>query len=145
MIIGLGNEFRGDDAIGILIVRKLQDENPDLAEYLIEQNDLTRILERWHNRYVIIIDAVFSRLPAWGKIHQLDSVHEISCISKKQYSSHGLELPDIYNIGKSLNLLPNAVFMIGIEGANWEIGSQMNGELITAIPGVISLVKQKMK
>lgn len=140
LVVGLGNEFRGDDAFGIVVVQQLVESFPDLAEYILEQNDLTRLLDRWEDRKVIIVDALFAPNPKPGQIHQARSLEEISFINTKQYSSHGVDLLQLNALAETINRLPKEVYIIGVEGSSWEMGSNMGPQMAEAIPEVIQLV-----
>ena len=140
----MGNEFRGDDALGIKVVRQLENKYAHLADYMIEQSDLTRILEQWKDRKVIIVDAVFTPDPQAGKIYETRSFHDLPFGNKKNYSSHGVDLPDIYALGKSIGSLPRSIHFIGVEGVSWEIGSPMRAEVLSAIDEVVKIILQHM-
>lgn len=140
LIIGIGNEFRGDDAVGIEVVNSLQVHHPDLAEYRIEQNDLSRLVDIWGGRDVILIDAVFSEREYAGKIHMLSSIPLLMANRESNYSSHGLALSDALKMSKVLNELPSSLLFLGVEGNDWKFGIRMSEKVRQVIPIVESRI-----
>ncbi|MVT14922.1 MAG: hydrogenase maturation protease, partial [Euryarchaeota archaeon] len=60
-IIGIGNENRKDDAIGIKVISVLEKMALSGVQLIKIQDDITDLLNLWANaRLVILIDAVIS-------------------------------------------------------------------------------------
>lgn len=62
-ILGLGNEFNGDDAAGVYVARALQERVPASSQVLIidaglAPENFTATLRRFHPELVIMVDAV---------------------------------------------------------------------------------------
>lgn len=62
-ILGLGNEFNGDDAAGVCVARALQERVPASSRVLIidaglAPENFTATLRRFHPALVIMVDAV---------------------------------------------------------------------------------------
>ncbi|MEM7551590.1 MAG: hydrogenase maturation protease [Bacteroidota bacterium] len=144
LVIGIGNELRGDDAIGVHIVQALEKEHPGLAEYLIEQHDLSRIIEKWVEKEVVIIDAIFPKKPEVGKVHLAHSFEEWKFESDKPFSSHSLGLIEMYKLAKELNKSYSSLLLIGIEGENWGFGDDMSGLVSESIEQVKDLIINRL-
>ena len=74
LIIGIGNEFRQDDGIGILIARKIKLMNLPNIEVHEASGEGSELIEMWKGKSsVIIVDAVNSGKES-GKIYYFDAV-----------------------------------------------------------------------
>ena len=76
LIIGLGNDYRGDDAVGRVLARKLQAIAGDNVRVLEESGEGAALMESWKSGdFVILIDAVHSGGAA-GTVHRFDVATE---------------------------------------------------------------------
>ena len=62
MILGVGNELRGDDAAGVLVVQKLLKKKEKLENVLILEGaqapeNFTSVIRRFSPHFILIIDA----------------------------------------------------------------------------------------
>src|SRR5262249_46565971 len=74
LIIGIGNEYRGDDAVGLIVARRLKVRLADSAIVIEQSGDGAALMEAWRDaETVIIIDAMMSGA-APGTIHRFDAI-----------------------------------------------------------------------
>ena len=60
-VIGVGNEWRGDDAVGLLVARRLQADQLPEVEIAECRGTVTAVREAWKDAAgVIVVDAVVS-------------------------------------------------------------------------------------
>jgi hydrogenase maturation protease len=72
LVIGIGNDFRCDDKIGLETVRLLKQKNIPGIEIIEESGEGTALMERWKDaEYVFLIDAVSSDAQP-GTIHRIN-------------------------------------------------------------------------
>ena len=75
-IIGIGNRFRGDDAVGLLVVKSLAGKVPAEVRTIEFEGDQTRLLEIMQTaNAMIIVDAVQSSA-APGTVLRIDASNE---------------------------------------------------------------------
>lgn len=129
LIIGIGNEFRGDDAAGILISRKLKNDFPNLEiiEFFEIELDLIDYFKKHDS--IVLIDALKSDKDKSGKIEFFEINNDFEFSNLKYFSSHSISLTEILNIAKILNYLPEKLIIIGIHSSNFEIGSKISFNL----------------
>ena len=92
MIIGLGNDFRHDDAAGLIVARKLRERGVPAEEHA---GDLAALLELWEGAEgVILVDAVSSGAVP-GTLRRLDA--SVTPLARELFasSSHALSLADL--------------------------------------------------
>ena len=124
--IGMGNEHRRDDGLGIFIVR-----HPDLlhrAGARVEETrrDGTHLVDLWKGAgTVFVFDAVYSgSIP--GTVYRLDPIKEPLPGNLFQLSTHTLGIAEAVELSRVLNQLPAELIFYGIEGRNFGRGQGLS-------------------
>ena len=61
LIIGIGNPYRGDDAVGLRIAQDIKKKSPDHVNVIEQSGDGISLMDSWKDaNTVILIDAVYS-------------------------------------------------------------------------------------
>lgn len=144
VVIGIGNEYRGDDAIGIIAARKLQ--ALDGIEVYENHGDVVKLIEKWKNAdLAIVIDAANSDKPA-GFIHRF-SKDEIpfSCRAFSGNTSHNLGLCEAIETARALNSLPVKLLIYGIEGKSFEPAKNISPEVMAGLENVLSEINEQLR
>jgi hydrogenase maturation protease len=129
LVIGLGNEFRGDDAVGVAVARRLRKQLPKEIAVIEHGGDGASLIEIWSGAVcVYLIDAVKSGAKA-GTIHRLNAGSEPIPTSFSHYSTHGFSLAEAVEVARGLGQLPPHLFIYGIEGAVFDHGAPMSPEV----------------
>jgi hydrogenase maturation protease len=135
LVIGVGNLYRCDDAVGIHIARDLGKRK---AEHMIvkeQSGEGTSLMEAWKDySRVLIVDAVSSGSPP-GSIHRLDASETIpskffSC------STHNFGVAEAIELARTLNQLPEHLQLYGIEGKDFEPGEILSAEVASVVEEV---------
>ena len=115
LVIGVGNETRGDDAVGLIVSRKLKEKLSQ--DVVIEENgDGTRLVERWKGfKITILIDAMRSGTEP-GRIHRFEAHKSPLPASLFQYSTHAFGVAQAIELARAMNQLPHKLIVYGIEG-----------------------------
>lgn len=122
LAIGIGNPDRGDDAAGVMVVRRLTSTNA------IEARDCSQLLEMWAGQDdVVVIDAMRSG-QAPGTVVRIDTARR-RLPAKNFPSSHSLGLSETVELARALGRLPQRLTIYGIEGANFELGAAVSTEV----------------
>jgi hydrogenase 3 maturation protease len=123
--LGIGNELKGDDGVGLAVVDKLSAfvEDPSIA--VINCHDVpenfTGYLKRFKARCIVLIDATdFGGPPGEARLFELDDVIMSSAVASHKAS---LEV-----LGAYLRLQTGAtnVFLVGIQPANCDVGDELS-------------------
>src|SRR5579875_2524319 len=140
LIIGVGNLYRGDDAAGLLAVRRLKEMRLDSSVIMEHSGEGASLLEKWKNAdAVIVIDAVDSG-SALGTIHRSEPIEKPLPAGMFHTSTHAFSLPEAIERARALNELPPRLLVFGIEGRNFQAGSEMSPEVRDAIQKVAKMV-----
>jgi len=137
-IIGLGNEYLGDDAVGIKIIDELVQY--DFKDTLVTKviDDSLKLIEIFQAKdLVIIIDAVKDKVQIPGYIYKLESEEVFYTKTKiPSFSSHTLDLIKVLELAKTLDSLPKQIIIYGIVGENFKKGDSMS-EVVADAMGVV--------
>jgi len=147
LIIGVGNEFRRDDAVGLLIARMIRERGLAGIDAIEHHGDCTVLPDLWksHSR-VILVDASSSGSPP-GTIITF-SVKDRNLLPVfRSSSSHILGVREIVEMARILGSLPESLTIMAIEGFDFSDGTECSEEVQRAIPQavqtVLSLTRQQ--
>ena len=144
LIIGLGNDYRGDDAVGRVLARKLQAIGGDNVRVLEESGEGAALMESWKGGdFVILIDAVHSGGAA-GTVHRFDTVTQPVPGSFFHYSTHAFSVAEAIELARALNQLPPRLIVYGIEGKNFDSRVGLSPEVKVAAEKVFCRVKEEL-
>jgi len=140
LIIGLGNEYRGDDGIGLFLAHKLKEKN--LPDTIIEiyRGEGTGLMALWKQySSVFLLDALCAGSTP-GKIYRFDvNLHSLPP-SIFNPSTHTFNVAETVRLAKALNLLPAHLIIYGIEGKDFKMGDGISSVVKAAARQVIERV-----
>lgn len=123
IIIGIGNRFRGDDALGPLVVDALKGRGLEAVEHSGEPAGL---MEIWAGREnVVLVDCVFSGA-ASGTIHEFDLIAEKLPANFSRATSHALGIAEAVEFARVLGKMPPAFRFLGVEGEQVQQGAPLS-------------------
>jgi hydrogenase maturation protease len=142
LIIGVGNLYRSDDAVGILIARKFKDMASDRISVKEQSGEGTSLMEAWkgYDR-VLIVDAVSSGASP-GSIHRMDASREPIPSKFFSCSTHDFGVAEAIEMARALGQLPRQLQLFGVEGKNFQPGEILSSEIEQAIELVADEVFQ---
>lgn len=131
VVIGLGHPDRGDDAAGVLVARRLR------SVASVERADCSDLMDLWDDADdVTVVDAMRSS-HAPGSVVRFDASSERLPI-RNFASSHSFGLAEVVELARALNRLPPRLWIYGIEGVNFEMGSEMSPSVEEAVSMVVN-------
>lgn len=139
-IIGLGNGLRGDDAVGLLAARRLQQILGDRVQVIEADMAGANILELMDGaRVAILVDAARSG-QAPGTIHRLDV--SAGPIAGRIFprSSHAIGALDALELARALGTLPASVVVYGVEAAHTGAGEPLSPPVAQALDEVVKRI-----
>lgn len=149
-IIGIGNPFAGDDAIGLHVVRLLQTDHLQGVDISEVHHVGVELLDRFEGSdMVILIDAVQSGETP-GTIHcveyppDMDEVSQLAAFSQSS-STHAFGLCEVLALAETLGQLPPHVILFGIELDQTKMGEPPSPKVIEAGEQVRHLIHQRLQ
>ncbi len=145
LIVGIGNLYRGDDAVGILIARYLRRCFKESVKIIDFDISFEELIDIWGDfDFVVLIDAVYSGKGA-GEIHRFDDISELLESGLKLISTHHVGLVEYIELAKLLGKLPKKLIVYGISGENFEIGGFISPAVKNACRRLISKIVAEVK
>lgn len=134
--IGLGNLFRGDDAVGLEIARRLEEEcgRLDVVSHEGDMVDLIDLMDGCND--VVIFDAVTSGAEP-GTVHVIDVSHD-PLPTTMRFSTHALGLQDTIELARITGRLPERVEIIGVEAGDCGFGTELSAPVAKAVDALIA-------
>ena len=140
VILGIGNEFGGDDSLGIQAAQKLRRtlSNMPRVEVItagIAPENFTGLLRKLSPSHVVLIDAAET-----GELAGTIELIEPHRIEKRMPSTHAIPL---YMLTEYLEQeLDAKVLILGIQPKRLSFGTAVSGEVEVSIDKLVSLLKE---
>jgi hydrogenase maturation protease len=142
LIIGVGNLYRSDDAVGIMIARKIKQTVSNGVSVKELSGEGTSLMDSWQGyEQVYIVDAVSSGVSP-GSIHRMDASKEPIPSKFFSCSTHDFGVAEAIEMARALGQLPRKLLLFGIEGNNYQPGEKMSAEVEQAMEFVADEVLQ---
>ena len=136
VILGIGNDLKGDDALGTFIVRNLNKPSHKIVSIdggIVPEN-FTGAIKKENPTHILLVDAVDMR-KAPGSVRM---VHKEE-ISKYSISTHSMPISFL------INYLENGtgakIALLGIQPQSMELGQEMTAEVKKSANNVLSMLK----
>jgi hydrogenase maturation protease len=125
VVIGVGNEFRRDDGVGLVVAHALRTHALPGVEVIEASGEGAELLLVWEGaESVIVVDALASGAPP-GTIYRLDATAGPLPASFFAASSHAFGLAEAVELARVLGNLPPRLVIYGIEGSDFRPGHGM--------------------
>jgi hydrogenase maturation protease len=114
VVLGIGNEFRQDDGVGVAVAAEVRGRGlPDVRVLTID-GEPSRMIDAWSGADVaVVVDAVKLADPVPGRVHRMvvdDLPGHVSATS-----SHGLGVPEAVELARALDRLPGRLVLYTVE------------------------------
>lgn len=143
-IIGLGNDFRGDDGLGLYVARTLKRSVP-LHTTVFEVSDVAGgLLDAMNGAdSVIIVDAMSSGgIP--GTILRFDANRQAIPSTSFRTSTHAMNVTDVILLARVLDTLAPKCCVYGIEGADFTMGASISPSVRAAADTVVREIAESV-
>lgn len=129
LVIGVGNEWRRDDAAGLVVARRLRQSSPRAVRVIEHEGEPLDLIEEWAGAAAaIVLDAVSSGAEP-GTIHRLDALAMRLPAELFRGSTHALGVAEAVELGRALERLPRRLLVLGIEGERFDAGAGLSQEV----------------
>ena len=135
-MIGVGNEWRGDDAAGIAVARELIDSHAPPGRVTVHEGECMALVETWGDELdVVVVDAASSGAAA-GTVHRFDASQGPLPAALLRSSTHAFGVPDAVELARSLDRLPRTLRVYAIEGRSFGAGDPLTPSVARAVTEV---------
>jgi hydrogenase maturation protease len=146
LVIGIGNDFRGDDGAGLEVARRLRVAAVPGVTVREHGGDIASLIDAWDGfESVFVADAVSANARA-GEVLRFDA-HKtpIPRIFAPQVSSHGVGAADAIELAQALGRLPARMLVYGVAGSNFEIGTPISPAVLRGIDEVVAHILRDLE
>lgn len=125
VVIGVGNADRGDDAVGLAVVRRIKDAAPPGVTVTELDGDQLALLDAWDGASdVYVVDATRSGGEP-GTVCRFDTSVPLGGRFRHR-GTHTFSLADVIELARVLHRLPSRLTAYGIEGAAFDLGAPLS-------------------
>lgn len=139
-MIGIGNEFRGDDGLGLRVAREIASRNVYGLRVEETESDGASLMRIWQGLdRVILVDAMKLGFPP-GTIHRIDASRNKISMRFFTFSSHAFGVGQAIEMARELNQLPQSLIVYGMEADQFDFGTGLSRSLeqnINVLNGMI--------
>jgi hydrogenase maturation protease len=138
LVIGLGNELRGDDGAGVCVIDRLRADAQATGIGICErQGEPTELLDAWEDAdAIVLVDTMRSGAPA-GTVRRFDaSSHPLPTQLRASSSTHALGLGETVELARSVDRLPGTVIVYAVEGRAFEVGDALSPQVQAIVAGL---------
>ncbi|WP_054812657.1 hydrogenase maturation protease [Nocardia arizonensis] len=139
VVIGVGNEFRGDDGIGPVVAARLDElALPDVRVRTCD-GEPTALLDMWSGaELAVVVDAVLCEPSTPGRIWRttVDGLHGLAHAA----SSHALGVPEAVPLGRALGRLPGELVVVAVEAERVDLGVGLSEAVARSEPEAVAAV-----
>lgn len=132
VVIGVGNAYRRDDGVGLVVVDVLRGRVGPQVELISSEQEPSRLIDAWAGAdLAIVVDAAASGGAA-GTIHRFDAGTEPVPAGVFRSSTHAFGVGDAVEIARALGTLPGRLVVYGIEGGDFRAGAGLTAAVQAA-------------
>ena len=143
VVIGVGNSFRGDDAAGREVARRVRERVPDELEVIICELEPTRLIDAWERAdAAFVVDAVASGAEP-GTVHRFDVTSDVLPSREFRSSTHALGIGETIELARAIGKLPSRVVVFGIEGESFGSGTELSSAAQDGVERAVELVLEE--
>jgi len=138
VVVGIGNPWRGDDAVGWLVAERVAEVVGEEVRVVQVDGEPGRLLDTWDGaRLAVVIDGMRTgRQVGTVIVFSADEVRR----AEASHSTHGIGLAYAVQLGTVLGRVPEELVVVGVEVGEVVVGQPMTPEVESALDGATAQV-----
>jgi len=145
VVIGVGNAYRGDDAVGLAVAERVRDAVPDDVVVLECEQEPTRLVDAWDGADVAVVVDACAGDDAPGTVHRFDAGDGPLPARVFRSSTHAFGVGDAVELSRALGRLPARLVVYGIGGASFVAGAGLSDPVESALDGVVEAIARDLE
>ena len=134
-VIGVGNEYRHDDGVGLVVAAAVADAVAQTAApgvtVTVTDGDPATILDAWAGAgLAVIVDAVRCTPSTPGRIHRTTADR---LAGTAPTSSHGFGVAEAIRLGVVLDRIPDRILILAVEAEDTSFGPGLSAAVTQAV------------
>lgn len=148
LVVGLGNEMRGDDGAGLVVARRLR-ARPCVAGIDVCElaGDPTELLDIWPDREAAVLIDTMRSGASPGTIRRLDASTEPLPARQRHgpTSTHATGLAETIELARALGALPARLIVYAVEGRQYDAGAGVSAEVDAIVPALVERILREAR
>ncbi len=146
LILGLGNSLLTDEALGVVVIRRLEAEAGLGDVGLLDGGTLSFTLSgpiADSPRLIVVDAAVMGELPGTVRVFEGEAMdRQLSGIGK---SVHEVSLMDLMDIARITDSLPTHRALVAVEPAEVDWGDELSPAVAAAVPEAMARIRDLLR
>lgn len=148
VVIGVGNEFRRDDGVGLAVLDLLRSRVPASVRLAASDGEPARMIEEWAGAPLAVVVDALPPGPAGagiaaGQVRRV-VVDEVGSAPAGTASSHGLGLGEAVGLGRVLGRMPGRLVIYAVRVADCGYGTGLHPAVAAAAKDVAAAVLEEL-
>ncbi len=138
VVVGLGNRYRRDDAVGVVAADALNELALTGVRVVTDIVEPVSLLEAWSGAALaVVIDAAVMTPSTPGRVRRCVLSDVVA--ASEGLSSHGVDITRTHALGKALGRGPEALVVFTIEVADTGHGVGLTPQVAGAVPELVRM------
>jgi hydrogenase maturation protease len=144
VVIGVGNEDRGDDAAGRRVAAALRGRVPEGVVILESDGDPVTMMDSWAgaDRAILVDTMVSGAVP--GTVRRIDLTEARLPASMQMASTHSMGAADAVELARAMGRLPGRLVVYGIEGASFRPGAPVTAAVADGVDVAVRMIRAEL-
>jgi hydrogenase maturation protease len=143
LVIGIGNDFRRDDGVGLAVAAEIAKRRPAGVRVMTAIGEPTSILEAWTDvQLVVAVDAAMGEGTTPGRIRRWTPGNDDQ---PSVVSSHAVGLPQTYALGQALGRIPQKLVVLTVDIEDISHGLTLTPAVAAAVPAAVEEVLAELR
>ena len=143
-LIGIGNQFRRDDAAGLEVARRLRLAKPPGVIVMEQEGEPASLIEAWAGSHeALVIDGVSSGSEP-GTLHRFEATDGPLPAELFAPSTHALGVAEAVELARELGRMPDRLAVYGIEGESFETGEGLSRAVQLAVEQLVAELYEEL-
>ena len=143
LVIGLGQESRGDDRAGREVARRLGLGATGPLEVRLYDGDPTGLLDLWEAVPLVLVADATRTHARPGSVLRVEVSGAVLPSPLEASSSHGLSLAHAVGLGQALGRMPGRLVIYGVEAGRMDPGSGLSPEVDEAVDRLVGQIRRE--
>lgn len=151
VFVALGQEFRSDDGLGLVVGRALEksllhSEIRTCCTVCYLSGDVSGVLDLWAGQDAVVIDAIDDRQAHSGQLIAREVVEAgrllpdfLEWQKVTRTSTHGLDLSEALQLSELLGKMPDRLRIVGAIGHSFEHGVGLSEPVKNSVPALLDV------
>jgi hydrogenase maturation protease len=138
IVIGIGNDFRRDDGVGITVAQRIAERNLPGVRVVSGISEHAALLEVWSGAArAVVVDAATGANSTPGRIRRWTEPHlETAAV----VSSHALGLAQTFALGQALARMPDELVLFTVDIVDTNHGIGLTPAVEAAVPQLVGVI-----